>query len=239
MKKPFVAAHRGFSGIYPENTMLAFEKAVELRPEFMECDVHMTKDNKVVVMHDEKLDRTTNGTGLIMDHTLEEIKKLDAGSKKDPKFAGVQVPTLEELLDLAKGKVAVCIEIKAILAVWSTVSLIKQFNMEDEVIIFSFMEGAIREAKAHCPQLTTLQLRWFKEPLNMTEISAQVLGSGANWIGINHDVMNEERTRFFQRRGISVACWTVNQEDRMQAMIDSGVDTIISDFPNKVQGLLK
>lgn len=95
----YVAAHRGWSEKYPENTMLAFEKAVQLGVDQIETDVRMTKDGAIVIMHDDKVDRTTNGSGRVDSFTLEELRELDAGSWKGEEFAGLKVPTFEEFLD--------------------------------------------------------------------------------------------------------------------------------------------
>lgn len=97
-----VAAHRGNSKYYPENTMAAYRSAVEIKADMIEVDVHMTKDGHIIMMHDHLVDRTTNGTGLIRDYTLEEIRALDAGSWKDEKFAGEKVPTFIEFLEYIK-----------------------------------------------------------------------------------------------------------------------------------------
>ena len=98
----YVAAHRGWSAEYPENTMLAFRKAAELGVDQIEIDVRMTKDGELVIIHDPTVDRTTDGTGNVCDLTLEEIKKLDAGVKKDARFAGERIPTFTEFMDYIK-----------------------------------------------------------------------------------------------------------------------------------------
>lgn len=102
--KVLVAAHRGNSKYFPENTMPAFESALTLDIDMIENDLHMTKDGEIVVMHDHTVDRTTNGTGNIQDMTLAEMKALDAGSWKGPEFAGVKVPTFVEFLELVKDR---------------------------------------------------------------------------------------------------------------------------------------
>ena len=99
----YVAAHRGWSSHYPENTLLAFEKALELGVDQLEFDLHMTKDGQLVLMHDHKLARTTGAEGLVCDYTLEELKKLDAGIWKGEQFRGTKIPTLDQLLALAEG----------------------------------------------------------------------------------------------------------------------------------------
>ncbi len=99
----FVAAHRGWCEKYPENTMIAFQKAAELGVDQIEMDIRVTKDGQLVVIHDETVDRTTNGTGKVCDFTLEELRKLDAGIKKGQEFAGAKIPTFVEFLEFVKN----------------------------------------------------------------------------------------------------------------------------------------
>ena len=105
-------AHRGASGNYPENTLIAFQKALEIGVDEIELDLHMTKDDHLIVMHDSTVDRTTNGTGAIAELTLTEIKALDAGSAFGEQFRGERVPTWEEALDLVQGKVRLNVHLK-------------------------------------------------------------------------------------------------------------------------------
>lgn len=98
----YIAAHRGWSSHYPENTILAFQKALELEVDQLEFDLHMTRDDELILMHDHKVDRTTNGTGLVCDYTLAELKQLDAGSWKGEQFKGLQIPTFIEFMELIK-----------------------------------------------------------------------------------------------------------------------------------------
>lgn len=112
MRKIQVQAHRGASGYAPENTLPAFQLAVDMNADGIECDIHFSKDEHFIVCHDETVDRTSNGTGTISEMTLAEIKALDFGSKFDAKFAGTTAPTLEEMLDVVKGMNVINIEIK-------------------------------------------------------------------------------------------------------------------------------
>lgn len=104
MKKSLNIAHRGFSGNYPENTMLAFKKAVEAGCDGIETDLHMTKDGIIVICHDETIDRTTNGSGLINDYSYEELCKFDAGIKFGEEFEKEKIPTIDEFLDYVRDK---------------------------------------------------------------------------------------------------------------------------------------
>ena len=108
-----MVAHRGASGLAPENTLAAFRKALEVGADAFELDVRLTRDGRAVVMHDRRVDRTTTGRGLVGTHTLEELKSLDAGSWYGAEFAGEEVPTLEEVFDTFPQELPIYVELKA------------------------------------------------------------------------------------------------------------------------------
>ena len=154
-RRVLLDAHRGNSRYFPENTMPAFQSALTLKIDMMETDVHMTKDGEIIVMHDENVDRTTNGTGKVGEFTLAQIKDLDAGSWKDEKFSGLRVPAFVEFLELAQTRkdLDYIIEFKdypqtqgerAYLSCDRTIALIEEYHMSDHVILNSF-SGAILE----------------------------------------------------------------------------------------------
>ena len=145
-----IAGHRGSMADFPENTLASFQAAIDCGADMIETDIHMTSDRQLVLIHDHRVDRTTDGTGLVRDMTLGEIKKLDAGSHLDSRFAGAAVPTLEEWLDLVKDNralqfnfelkdypqdcgLAFCHE-----SVDRTMALIRSFGLEDRCVINSF-----------------------------------------------------------------------------------------------------
>ena len=142
----YVAAHRGWSSHYPENTLPAFEKALELGVDQLELDLHMTKDGHFVLIHDHTLDRTTNGTGLVQDHTLEQLKQLDAGSWKDSRFAGLQIPTFTEFMELVKDHPTITLDVElkdypmdrgddAYVSCRKALAMIDQYGFTDRVVI--------------------------------------------------------------------------------------------------------
>ena len=145
----FVAAHRGWSELYPENTMIAFEKALEIGVDQLETDVHVTKDGHLVLIHDTTVDRTTNKTGKVCDYTLEEIKKLDAGGWKGEAFRGEKIPTFIEFMELVKDHPTITLDIelkvypevdeqRAIFACEETLKIIDQYGFTDRVVINSW-----------------------------------------------------------------------------------------------------
>ena len=137
-------AHRGFSGKYPENTLLAFEKAVEAQTDGIELDVQLTKDGEIVIIHDETIDRTTNGKGLVVDYTYEELEKFDASYIYTGQFGFNKIPTLREYFNLIKDtNIITNIELKTGINEYQGIeekvyNLIKEFQLEDRVIISSF-----------------------------------------------------------------------------------------------------
>jgi glycerophosphoryl diester phosphodiesterase len=142
-KRPYVEAHRGAPKHCPENTLPAFQKAVEINADLIEIDVQLTKDKELIVFHDESIDRKTNGTGLIQEYTLTELKALDAGSWFSPEFAGEKLLSLEETLYWAKDKIWLSIELKHTQFfqeefVKKVVQLIQYYQMENQVQIISF-----------------------------------------------------------------------------------------------------
>lgn len=133
--------HRGACYYKPENTLSSFKKALQLKCPYIECDVHLTKDKKVAIIHDKTLDRTTNGKGLIKNFTLKELKKLDAGNKE-------KIPTLQELINLIKNKAKIVIELKKSKGIVEKVlQIIKKNKIENNVLIVSFHSSYLRKIK--------------------------------------------------------------------------------------------
>lgn len=134
-KKIMVIAHRGEHLKHPENTLPAFQAAIDAGADYFELDVRTTSDGKFVLMHDSKVDRTTNGTGEVRNMTFEQIRSLDAGVKFSPAFAGTKVPTLDEALDLARGKINVYVDTKYA-DPQQLVDTIERHDMQDHVVIY-------------------------------------------------------------------------------------------------------
>lgn len=158
---PIVAAHRGASRSAPENTLVAFEKALALGAKGIELDVQMTADGEIVVFHDWTLERTTNGTGLLRNHTLSALRSLDAGSWFSPEFAQAKVPLFEEVLSLLNGRAIINVELKpnALDDVGfesRVASLVRNQHMEAEVVFTSFDHTAIERIKRIAPEISAI-----------------------------------------------------------------------------------
>lgn len=134
-----VISHRGEHLQHPENTMSAYRAALEAGADFIETDVRTTTDGKLVIMHDATVDRRTNGQGAVASMTFDQIRKLDAGIKTGEQFAGAQVPTFEEVLEFARGKIGVYIDAKQISA-QDLVNAVARYGMEDHVVVYGGMD---------------------------------------------------------------------------------------------------
>src|SRR5438105_12877718 len=155
-----LGGHRGNPDEFPENTLASFRSAIELGVDVIELDVHRSEDGGLPVIHDHLLDRTTDGSGLVRDHTMAELKRFDAGSWKDPRFKGERIPSLDEVLTLARGKVGVAIEIKNLPLPYagievSLVQAVRTAGMLHAVVVISFDHRCIKRVAHLEPEIMT------------------------------------------------------------------------------------
>ncbi len=236
----FNVAHRGFSAAAPENTLAAFEKGIRAGANMLEMDVMLTSDNQVIVFHDYRLGRTTSGTGLVSRLTAEHVRSLDAGIWFDEAYRHEKVPLLDEVLDLAKGRVRLNIEIKhrrrngVAQLVERCIRIVERYRMNDEVIFSSFNLEALRILHYSKPHLRFAPL--YRHNLNPTHRSFP-LQYGAQGVVLNHLFLNQTVVRQFHNLGVNVFVYTVNGMRRMEKMISMEVDGIISDSPEMVNSV--
>ena len=228
-------AHRGFSGKYPENTMLAFEKAIEAGADGIENDVHYTKDGVLVIIHDERIDRTTNGTGFVRDYTYEELSKFDASYTF--KEAGFQrIPTLREYMELVKDKdIITNIELKTGEFEYPGIEkmvydMIMEYGLKDRIIISSFNHYSILRMKALDPTIKCglLEESW------LVNAGAYVASTGVECYHPMYLNMVPEVVEEIKSHGLEINTWTVNDEEDIRRMFERGVDGIIGNFPDLV-----
>ncbi|MEM8932124.1 MAG: glycerophosphodiester phosphodiesterase family protein [Acidobacteriota bacterium] len=248
--RPMMIAHRGFSGQAPENTLVAVRQAIEVGADMVEVDVTRTADGDVILLHDETLDRTTDGTGRALDTPFAMIRRLDAGSWFSPRYAGEPVPTLAELLELTRGKILVNIEIKGE-AVTDTArggisqavaELVAAHEMVDQVIVSSFDPRALAQlrdlaAAGVVPRLVTGSLYAIDLHQDQTpdEIAGDV-GASAFHIGVRH--VHAEHVADAHEAGLLVAVYTVNRQRMMRHLLDLGVDAFFTDHPDRLLDVL-
>ena len=232
MKTVSAIAHRGFSTAAPENTLIAFSKAIELRTDMMECDVRRCKDGQIVVMHDAKVDRTTNGTGLIADLTLAEIKALDAGSKFSPEFAGERIPTLEELLDLIKGSgVKLIIEIKEYGIEDQVVSIVQDKQVEDQIIIGSFHHKIGVRMPELDPNIPFSVIIAIDHPIGDEEavrLANEAAAVNCRLYALNYQAATPAIVKAVHAGNMLMEVWTVDKEEDMRRVVGLGLDAMCS-----------
>lgn len=233
MKKPhMVIAHRGASSYAPENTFAAYDLAIEMGVRHIELDVHLTSDGHIVVIHDETVDRTTDGTGPVTSHTLEEIRALDAGTRFGERFRGERIPAFREVIERYKGRLHLHIEIKGrspSLAP-ATADLIRHYGMEDQVTITSFQDAPLREIRVYAPELPA---GWLVTEVNEQTISlARAMGLAQ--ICPRADTVTPELVRRLHAEGFVARAWGVATEDLMERVVLAGADGMTVNFPDKL-----
>lgn len=231
-----IYAHRGSSGTHPENTIAAFYEAASLTIHGVEFDVHLTKDSELVVIHDESIDRTSDGTGFVKDMTLAELKAFDFGSWFSPDFKGQTIPTLNEVLQVfAETTHHLNIELKSDIfpyegMVEMVIAVISEMGLDSQVVLSSFDHGAIRTAKQLAPHIETAAL--FMEVLVEPVDYMQAIPADA--LHLFFPTALRPSIRQVLEAGTTVRTFTVNEEQYAQALKDVGVTAIFTDLPEKM-----
>ncbi len=232
LHSPAIIAHRGGRKWAPENTLAAFKKCLEIGVDGVELDVQRCKSGELMVIHDETLDRTTNGAGYVKDQTCAEIQKLDAGGWFSAEFKGEKVPTLREVLDLVHGRFIVNIEIKnapiAYLGIEEEVIRVLENYPNPEKIIISCFDHAVLHAINTKTTKYKLGILMVGTPYELGHY-AELLGAKAwhpNISELRPDAVNEAH-----RAGLEVNTWTLNEVKDWQRAADMGVNGIVTDDP--------
>ncbi len=231
-----IFAHRGSAGTHPENTMDAFYEAERVGADGIELDVQLTKDGEIVVIHDETVNRTTNGKGFVKDYTLKEIQKLHANYKFKKNFIKkIGIPTLIEVFDWLKGNHLICnIELKNSIIDYEgleekVIQLIHDYGLEERIVISSFNHYSIVGCYRIEPKIEIAPL--YSSGLYMPWIYAQSLRAGA--IHPNVKAAPDEIILEAMKNGIAVRPYTVNKIDQMERLINIGCSAFVTDFPEK------
>lgn len=232
-----VIAHRGYSGKYPENTMLAFKKAVEAGCDEIELDVQLTKDGKVVVIHDETIDRVTNGSGLVRDYTLEELQKFHAGSIFGDQYGFVNIPSFEEYCQWAAGQtVTTNIELKTGVFYYEeleekTIEIIRKYGLEGKVMFSSFNPLSLIEAKRIAPEIPCGFL--VDAPLGNAGYYCKKYGF--EFFHPNGAKLTQEAWESCKKHGVGINAWTINDMGVLEKLYDWDCAGAITNYPNVVK----
>ena len=244
MIPPLRIAHRGASGqgLAPENTLAACEKAIQLGVDAIEIDVPATRDGQIVVLHDPSIDRTTDGAGLVVDLSADQVRRADAGSWFGADFAGERIPLLEEVLDLARHRAMVLVEIKAEFITERILQVIDTVAAAEHGIVQSFNPATVERVKLLAPVLPTAllvgQLPTTPSRVRARRMVQQVLQVGANVLAIWHATLTPPFLDEMRKRGVAVWAWTVDQDIIMRDLAMMGVQGIITNYPDQLNLVL-
>jgi glycerophosphoryl diester phosphodiesterase len=239
MRSPWVIAHRGASGGAPENTLAAFQRAVELGAPFIETDLHLTRDARFVAIHDATLERTTNGHGLVSEASLTELRELDAGHWFDRQYMGERIPTLEEILNFSREHdVVFYLELKYDSAWGMHHALVAALNNAQNTartIVISFDPSTLTALRRLDPSVMIGVLFEEANP-EMVKTAVEV---GARQICPRASLVTPELIKVAHEADLHVAAWTVNKPDDMRNLMSAGVDGIMTDFPDRLRAVLE
>ena len=237
--KPLIIAHRGWSGRYPENTLIAFEKALELPVGGIEFDLRMTADRKIVISHNFDVDTRSNGSGYIADMTLAELKKLDFGIKKGEEFAGTRIPEFQELLELVAAKrpdIWLAVEIKD--DNWELAKIVveelKRRGFDDHCSIISFKSNVLRAVRIYAPHIPRHGFSVLSLP---NEAGKEEYLSLVNRVGIFVKRLTLEMADFYHQRGITVDTWAPGNADEYAVARACKVDYLTTNDPDIILDL--
>ena len=235
-----VFAHRGFSGNYPENTMLAFRKAIEAGADGIELDIHESSDGKLVIIHDENLVRTTGIDTLVSDLSLKRLTSINASKTKNDAFES-PIPSFEEFCDFAaSGSFVTNVEIKTN-ATWyqdiekKAIEMVKAFGLEERIIFSSFNWISVMRAKALAPQV---ECGFLYEGQKHGKLAFQAKEAGIQYLHPDFRLLDDETVAECRMCNIGLNVWTVNTEDQMRKLIKWDANAVITNYPDMALRML-
>lgn len=245
-------SHRGASGHAPEHTLVSYKMGEQMHGDYIEVDLQMTKDGQLIAMHDEKVDRTTDGTGYVKDFTLKEVKELDAGSwfnEKYPKYAdskykGLEVPTLEEVFQKFGKNASYYIETKSP-EIYpgmekELLRLVNEYRIDkDKLLVQSFSQQSLQIMHDLDPTVNLVQLISYRSYAEITDEQIDAIKEYAVGVGPNHTYLNEEYVQKVVNSGLEIHPYTVNDKERMKQLIDWGVTGMFTNFPDLLHEVKK
>jgi glycerophosphoryl diester phosphodiesterase len=239
MRLPLVTSHAACKGHAPENTLAGIDKALALGADAIEIDVHCTSDLVPVLLHDDTVDRTTDGTGNVHEMTLEQARLLDAGARQFvPRFSGERIPTLAEAVDLIKGRALLMVEIKQPEIEEQVATVLREAGAVNDCEVHSFYPQVVRRMREVEPKLSAALLVDGGRVVEWAKLFAFALSLGAQGVSVQHTFATPEIVRQGQRRSLTFMTWTVDHESAIERMVMAGADSICSNFPDVVREIV-
>ncbi len=245
MIHPVRIAHRGASGsgLAPENTLAAFEQAIQLGVDAVELDVRATRDGVVVVMHDPTIDRTTDREGPVDEWTFAQLRQADAGQWFGPGFSGERVPTLQEVFDLIRHRALAVVEIKSDWLAERVLSVAHEVDVVDQIVVQSFSPETVRRINAVDPTVPTAllvgNLPTSPSRMRARRVAREVLAVGANILNVWQAALTPPFFEEMRKRGVSVWTWTVDEEAILRDVIQMGVQGVATNHPERLNRVLE
>jgi len=227
VSKLLVVAHRGASSLEPENTLRSIQRALEFDADFVEVDVRASCDGHLVLIHDSTVDRTTNGNGVVSKLTFNELRKLDAGF-------GERIPTLEESVELVKGKAKLVVEIKVPGIEKKIITVLKEYHFENEVIITSFIHPVVKHVKKLCPNIKTGVI-FSSRPVKPANLA---LDAESEYLFPKLSYVDEELIQQCHEKHLAAFPWPVDTREDIENMAKLGADGIVTNKLDLVQKLI-
>ena len=228
-------AHRGASGTFPENTLRAFRAAIDAGADMCELDVQLTRDRKVVVIHDETVERTTEGQGAVVALTLEELQRLDAGARfQEDAHRREHIPTLDEVFALTSGCCGLNIELKAAGVEAQVAQIMAARDAFDDSIVSSFDWNLLKNIQELNFKIR-VGLLAEEQPIELmtSAVAMRAFAINPRWDMVNADLCEQAHAR-----GLKVYTWTVDSDARMRELIECGVDGIMTNYPERLKKVL-
>lgn len=232
-----IIAHRGFSGKYPENTMLAFEKAVELGVDGIEMDVHVVKDGELVIIHDEWLDRTTDGKGEVRSYTVDELKRFDASASFRGVYGKNEIPTLREYFELVKDIPGFLTNIELKTGHFEypgiedkVITMIEQYALQDRIILSSFNHYTVMRCRERNPEIE----RGFLTGDRIYHFGEYAESRDCRCCHPCYDSLTEEAVKEMKAHGRKINTWTVNEVEDIRRLSQMGIDALIGNYPDRM-----
>jgi glycerophosphoryl diester phosphodiesterase len=236
-EKPLIIGHRGANAEAPENTLKSFRKAIELGADYIEFDVQVTKDNELVIIHDENTYNTSNYNGIVKEMTLEELKKLDFGE-------GEKIPTLEELINLAKDKIGFQCEIKSEGIAIQIAETFREESLIDSTLISSFKHEELKKIQAYDPNIRLASLEptgtgWITDWIRRKKIIDNAVDNKFEAIHPLYKLVNDNFIKYAHKNNLKVNAWTVDSRIAIKKLIKKGIDGIITNDIKLAKSILE